>query len=168
MMMNRLFTFIFITAVLWILWLVLAGSLDTQEMMTGAVVAILVTLLRKDGSCLLGGPEILHPKRVLYAILYIPYMMRAIILSNLDVAGRILRPRLAINPGIVKVKTRLKSPVGRMVLANSITLTPGTLSVDITGDTMYIHWVDVESRDAEAASRKIAAGFEKYLEVIFG
>jgi multicomponent Na+:H+ antiporter subunit E len=55
-----------------------------------------------------------------------------------------------------------------MVLANSITLTPGTLSVDIAGDQMYIHWVDVESRDVEAASRRITASFEKYLEVIFG
>ena len=79
-MMNRLFTFIFITAVLWLLWLVLAGSLDAQEMMTGAVVAVLVTFLRNDGPCLLGGPEILHPRRILYAVLYIPYMMRAIIL----------------------------------------------------------------------------------------
>ncbi|MEN8007493.1 MAG: Na+/H+ antiporter subunit E [Candidatus Krumholzibacteriota bacterium] len=166
--MKRLFTFVFITAVLWLMWLAFAGSLDPQEMIAGALVAVMVTLLRSGGPCLLGGPEILHPRRVLYALLYLPFMVWSIIMANLDVARRILSPRLAINPGIVKVKTRLQSPVGRMILANSITLTPGTLSVDIAGDDMYIHWVDVESRDAEAASQKIAAGFEKYLEVIFG
>jgi multicomponent Na+:H+ antiporter subunit E len=134
----------------------------------GAVVALLATTLRSGGPCLLGGPEILSPKRVLYGLAYIPYMIWAIIMANFDVARRVLSPKLDINPGIVKVKTRLKTPVGRMILANSITLTPGTLTVDIIGENMYIHWVDVESRDAEAASRKIAAGFEKYLEVIFG
>ena len=45
---------------------------------------------------------------------------------------------------------------------------PGTLSVDIVGDYLYIHWVDVQERDTEAASRRIAASFEKFLEVIFG
>ncbi len=166
--MKRAFPFLFVTVVMWLLWLVLAGNLDPQEMLAGAVVAVLVAALRSSGPCLLGGPEVLHPRRILYALAYIPYMIWAIVLANLDVAGRVLRPRLKINPGIVKVRTNLHSQVGRMILANSITLTPGTLSVDIVGDDMYIHWIDVESRDAEAATRKIAAGFEKYLEVIFG
>ncbi len=166
--MTRIFPFVFVTVVMWLIWLVFAGSLNSQEMIAGAVVALLAATLRSGGPCLLGGPEILAPKRVLYAIAYIPYMIWAIVMANFDVARRVLSPRLDINPGIVKVKTRLKTPVGRMILANSITLTPGTLTVDIIGENMYIHWVDVESRDAEAASRKIAAGFEKYLEVIFG
>lgn len=166
--MQRAFPFLLVTVVLWLLWLVLAGSFDPQEVLAGGVVAVLVASLRRNGPCLLGGAEILHPKRVLYALAYIPFMIWSILLSNFDIARRVLSPRLDINPGIVKVRTRLQSPVGRMILANSITLTPGTLSVDIVGDDMYIHWVDVESRDAEAATRKIAASFEKYLEVIFG
>jgi multicomponent Na+:H+ antiporter subunit E len=89
------------------------------------------------------------------------------VLSNFDVARRVLSPKLDINPGIVKVRTRLKNPVGRLILANSITLTPGTLSVDIVDDHLYIHWVDVKAQDVEQASRRIAASFEKFLEVIF-
>ncbi len=166
--MSRLFTFLFITVVLWLLWLAFAGSLDPQEMFTGAIVAAMVAVMRSGGPCLLGGPKMLQPKRIFYGILYVPYVFWHILLSNFDVARRVLSPHLDITPGIVKVRTTLKSPVGRMILANSITLTPGTLSVDIAGDDLYIHWLDVESRDAEAAARQITEGFEKYLEVIFG
>ncbi len=54
-----------------------------------------------------------------------------------------------------------------MVLANSITLTPGTLSVDVVGDTFYIHWIDVETTDPEEAFKIIAEPFEKVLLKIF-
>ncbi len=108
------------------------------------------------------------PKKVIYSVIYIFYLFIAIIKSNFDVARRVIQPRIPINPGIVKVKTRLKSKVGRMILANSITLTPGTLSVEVKGDTYYIHWIDVTDMDVEGATEKIVAGFEKYLEVIFG
>ncbi len=77
-------------------------------------------------------------------------------------------PSLPINPGIVKVKTKLKSKMGRMILANSITLTPGTLTVDVQEDTFYIHWIDVETEDIDKATEKITRKFEKYLEVIYG
>ena len=53
-------------------------------------------------------------------------------------------------------------------MANSITLTPGTLSVEVKDDYYYIHWIDVTDMDVEGATEKIVAGFEKYLEVIFG
>ncbi|MCB1878153.1 MAG: Na+/H+ antiporter subunit E, partial [Chromatiales bacterium] len=51
---------------------------------------------------------------------------------------------------------------------NSITLTPGTLVVDIVGDSLFVHWIDVRAQDAESATREISARFEKYLEVIYG
>ncbi len=166
--MKRLILFGFITAILWLLWLVFAGNLDPQEMIIGAVAAAMVTLLRSGQPCLLENANILHPKRLFMALAYTPYMIWAIIVANLDVAMRVVKPRLDINPGIVKIKTKLKSPVARMILANSITLTPGTLTVEVSGDDLYIHWIDVHAQDSEAASREIAAGFEKYLEVIFG
>jgi len=84
------------------------------------------------------------------------------------VALRVLNPSLPINPGIVKVKTRLKSKTGRMVLANSITLTPGTLSIDIKDEFLYVHWIDVKDCDLQCATEEIVKKFEKYLEVIYG
>lgn len=77
-------------------------------------------------------------------------------------------PTIPINPGVVEVKTKLKSPVARLILANSITLTPGTLTVDIKDETLLVHWIDVKSTDLEKTTKYIAASFEKYLEVIYG
>ena len=54
------------------------------------------------------------------------------------------------------------------MLANSITLTPGTLSVEIRGDRLYVHWIDVAHVDEDHATERIVAGFERFLEVIFG
>ncbi len=108
------------------------------------------------------------PKRIVYAIAYIPYLFFAIVRANLDVASRVVRRRIPINPGIVSVRTKLKSPMGRTVLANSITLTPGTLSVDISGDRLFIHWIDVKDVEEKGATEEIVRGFERFLEVIFG
>lgn len=58
--------------------------------------------------------------------------------------------------------------MGRMILANSITLTPGTLTVDIKGDSIFIHWIDMQADDINTATEKIVSKFEKYLEVIYG
>ncbi|OQX84174.1 MAG: hypothetical protein B6D63_05150 [Candidatus Latescibacteria bacterium 4484_7] len=110
----------------------------------------------------------LEPKRIAYAIAYIPYMFYAIIRANFDVARRVVQPTIPINPGIVEVRTKLKSSIGKTVLANSITLTPGTLSVDIRGNRLFIHWIDVRDVEEKGATEDIVRGFERFLEVIFG
>jgi multicomponent Na+:H+ antiporter subunit E len=77
-------------------------------------------------------------------------------------------PRIDIKPGIVKVKTGLKSPLGRLALANSIALTPGSLVLDIQDDVLFIHWLDVKTIDPDEATRIIAGPFEAHLEKAFG
>jgi multicomponent Na+:H+ antiporter subunit E len=80
----------------------------------------------------------------------------------------VLHPALPIHPGIVKVRTRLKSDSGRTMLANCITLTPGTLTVDVSEDGhLYIHWIDVRARDVQHSTEMIVDRFEKYLIHIF-
>ena len=88
--------------------------------------------------------------------------------SNLHVALIVLKPSLPINPGIVKTKTVLKSKMARMILTNSITLTPGTLTVDIENDILYIHWINVETQDIDLATEKIVKKFENILVKIYG
>ena len=58
--------------------------------------------------------------------------------------------------------------MARLLLANSITLTPGTLSVELDGEWLYVHWVSMESDNVEDATQSIVAGFERYLEVMYG
>jgi multicomponent Na+:H+ antiporter subunit E len=85
------------------------------------------------------------------------------------VAYRVLHPKLPIEPGIVKVKTSLSTLTGRVALANSITLTPGTLTVDLTDDGyLYVHWINVRAVDVEEATRKIVKRFEPILKEVFG
>jgi multicomponent Na+:H+ antiporter subunit E len=86
--------------------------------------------------------------------------------ANIDVAYRVLHPAMPIRPGIVKVKTTLKSDMAKMLLANSITMTPGTISVDIIDDYLYIHWIYVRSEDPEVYTPIITGAFEKYIKKI--
>jgi multicomponent Na+:H+ antiporter subunit E len=75
---------------------------------------------------------------------------------------------MPIHPGIVKIKTSLKSDSAITALANSITLTPGTLTVDVTDDGyLYVHWINVKATDTDEASKLIAQKFEYFIERIF-
>jgi multicomponent Na+:H+ antiporter subunit E len=152
---------------LFAIWLILNASLDPQVVVAGLVIATLLAL----GLASFSEPfaEIrLSPKRTYYFAMYFLVFLRELVLANLHVAMLVLKPKLDIHPGIVEIKTRLKSRTGRLALANSITLTPGTLTVDIQGDSLFIHWIDVTDKDPESATRKIAETFERYLSVIYG
>jgi len=149
-----------------IVWISLAG-VHAQELIAGGIVALIITLIFGSKAHIFADIN-LHPKAIFFFILYIFVFLWELFKANLDVASRVLSPSLPISPGIVQVKTRLKSKMGRTILANSITLTPGTLTVDTCGEYYYIHWIDVRSANIEDATNKIVHTFEKYLEVIFG
>jgi multicomponent Na+:H+ antiporter subunit E len=156
-----------LATILIVMWLILAQPLTVQEVLTGILVALVISILPLPGADVYGELHVL-PRRVAAGLAYVAVFLWAVIRSNLDVAFRVLNPRLPINPGIVRVKTRLKSRLGRLLLANSITLTPGTISVAIEGEDIYIHWINVGAGDVEEATRQIVSDFEKYLEVSFG
>lgn len=82
-------------------------------------------------------------------------------------AYRVLHPDMPIRPGIVKVKLGLKSDIARAMLANSITMTPGTISVDIVDEYLFIHWIYVSSLDPQEYHFRIAGKFENYIKRIF-
>lgn len=149
------------------IWLVANASLAMEVIVIGVVVS---TVLALPLSVFAGAfAEIrLSPKAFLYYFRYLGVFLWELLLANMNVARIVFSPKIQIHPGIVKIRTRLKSQTGRLVLANSITLTPGTLVVDIDDDTLYVHWIDVTTQDSEKATREIAEKFEKYLEVIYG
>lgn len=108
------------------------------------------------------------PIRLLkFIFIYIPVFIWKLILANLDVARRVLSPKIPLNPGIVKVKTDLKGDLGKLTLANSITLTPGTLSIDVDEDHIYVHTVDVKGKNEVENKANISGSFEKILGGIF-
>lgn len=150
-----------------VLWTIFVGKLDVQEMVAGAVIAAFVAFISARGTDS-AWRILLSPRRLAYFVGFLLYLAGAIVVANLQMAIIVASPHLHIRPGIVRVRTRLKSPVGRLILANAITLTPGTLTVDTDGEDLFIHWVNVEAEDIDGATRQIVTGFEKYLEVIFG
>jgi len=150
-----------------LLWLLLAGWNDRNEIIAGIIFSAVVTCLFRRSTALFSDIS-LKPLSLLYALLYPFVFSFELVKSNIDVARRVITPSLPINPGIVEVKTVLRSRLGRLILANSITLTPGTLTVETKDDRFFIHWIDVTSPDIQEASDRIVRKFEKYLEVIFG
>jgi multicomponent Na+:H+ antiporter subunit E len=154
-------------ATLFLFWLLLNGSLATDTLLVGAVASLAIAVLFRDGFSFF--TEIRpSPAALVAGFGYFGYFFRELVRSNFRLAGIVVSPRLPINPGIVKVRTRLKSRMGRLMLANSITLTPGTLTVELDGEWLYVHWVDIASEDIDAATASIVSGFERYLEVIYG
>jgi multicomponent Na+:H+ antiporter subunit E len=163
---NKISRFLVNWIFLMIVWLAFTTSFATQELLVGLFTTIIISFftIRFFTCCTLA---ILSPVRIYYMIVYLFVFIVALIKSNIDVARRVLTPSLPINPGIVKFKTKLKTDYSRMVLANSITLTPGTLTVDVIDDTFYIHWIDVKTTEPENAYLEIAAQFENILLKIF-
>lgn len=148
-------------------WLLLNGSLAQDVVLAGLVVSAIIALAFDPDISFLSEFRA-TPKAFMAALLYIPFFAKELVKANLDVARIVANPALPLTPGIVKVRTTLKSRTGRALLANSITLTPGTLTVEMEGEYLYIHWVHVESDSIEGATQAIVSGFEPYLEAMYG
>lgn len=148
-------------------WAALAYPLDQQELAVAAIVALIILVLPL-GSAGVFGELRTSPRALVYGVAYVFVFLAELLKANIDVAFRVLRPELPIRPGIVRVRTNLQSRLGRMLLANSITLTPGTITVDTDGEVFYVHWINVAGEDIEDATKRIVAKFERYLEVVCG
>jgi multicomponent Na+:H+ antiporter subunit E len=154
-------------ATLLLFWLMLMGSLTLDVLVVGVLASLLIAVLYPNGLSFFTEFRA-TPAAFVAGLRYYGYFFKELVKSNLLLTSTVLTPSLPIKPGIVKVRTRLKSRMGRLMLANSITLTPGTLTVAMDGEWLYVHWVNVQSEDIEAATAEIVAGFERYLEVIYG
>jgi len=152
-----------------LVWSLLNWVPDWQHLIVGIFIAGFVAFL--IGDLFITQPHILkHPLRYWYFLIYyLPKFLWECFKANVDVAYRVLHPKLPINPGIVKVKTSLKTDTALTFLANSITLTPGTMSIDVDKDNgiLYVHWIDVKAKDVESATRIVVERFEKTLKKIF-
>jgi multicomponent Na+:H+ antiporter subunit E len=137
-----------------------------QELVAGMLVAGLAATLF-GGVFPRHAGRVLNPLRYLWFLIYVPVFAVACVLANLDVAYRVLHLRLTIRPGIVKVRTSLKSEMGKLILAHSIALIPGTLVVDMVGQEMYVHWINVSTDSAELRSELILGNFEWLLKKVF-
>jgi multicomponent Na+:H+ antiporter subunit E len=148
-----------------IFWMLLTFEITVANIFVGIIASIICTLF--FGRVFVRNiSKLLQPHRYFWFIVYLFVFIWECIKANLDVAYRVLHPSMPIRPGIVKVKTELKSDMAKMLLANSITMTPGTITVDIIDDTLYIHWIYIRSEDPEVYTGIITGAFEKYIKRI--
>ena len=160
-------SFFYLIVILFVVWLILTSSFHWQELLVGAVLSLMLAIPTNRVYRQLGMPPP-TPKRLWFMFVFAIVLAIEIIKANLDVAWRIVHPKLPIKPGIVVIRTELRQDIAKMILANSITLTPGTFTLDIIDDELLIHWIDVRADDVESATRMIGHKFEKYLGRIFG
>ena len=123
-----------------------AGLWSIEEMLLGLILSIIAgfishaTFVKKDF-------RMINPVRWIRFFVYIigPFFV-SLAKANIDVAYRVLTGK--IKPGIVKISPNLKTDLGVTMLANSITLTPGTLSVDVDEESkdLYVHWINVDEK----------------------
>ena len=109
--------------------------------------------------------------RIFWFLCYTLVFLWECIKANIDVAWRVLYPTLPIRPGTLRLRTKLKSDIGLTFLANSITLTPGTTTVDIDKPNgyIYVHILSLkEGRDKPEDRQYVVDRFERILERIFG
>lgn len=163
---NRSRIIVFILSFL--VWLALTSATDLQEVLAGLVVALIISLIA--GTFLVTTEKSGHPvQRFLLGIAYLFKFLWEMIKANFNVAFIVINPALPIRPGIVKVRSHLTKDSALTVLTNSITLTPGTLTVDINPETheIYVHCIVVESTDIDYNSRNIPGRFEKLIREVF-
>ena len=158
--------------VCFVFWVLLTWSLSAQELAAGAVVSLAVSLFSARFFIHEKAFWFASPAKLFSLLAYLLFTFPAeLIKANVDVAKRVFGGCTDVNPGIVKVPVNLESEYGQAMLANSITLTPGTITMDITeedGQTYYyIHWLDVTAESGEAAGEAIKGRLEKSVGRIF-
>ena len=142
-----------------LLYLILVNSVQREVVITGLVVSFIASLMLVRFIDL---PfRYLNPLRWIFALVYLPYFIVEVVKANLRIAFIVLNPKLPISPELKTGKTKLKSPHSKILLSSSITLTPGTLTVDVNEDEFQIHCVSTDK-----SAEEIMRPFEKFIKRI--
>ena len=153
-------------------WVLLTWSFTVQELTAGAVVSLAVALFSARFFIHEKSFWLLNPAKFFSLLYYVLIVFPIeLVKANWDVAKRCYGGCKNVNPGIVKVPVDLESEYGQSMLANSITLTPGTITMNITeedGQTYYyIHWIDVTAPSGKEAGDAIKGTLEKGVGRVF-
>ena len=149
-----------LSAVLFGVWLLLSGhyppillGLGVISTLFAVAIALRMDVVDHEG----------HPLHLGLRILgYLPWLMFQILRANLDVARRVLGPTLAISPRMFRVRATQRTDLGRVIFANSITLTPGTVSVELEGSEILVHALTADAANdlREGTMNRLVVGVE--------
>ncbi|MFW5686032.1 MAG: Na+/H+ antiporter subunit E [Spirochaetota bacterium] len=164
-------------------WLILAGNLAPETVVTGALASGIAILVFRDlivGKRWLGRSERLRPgqaprrpvlirlRRLSWVLVFVPVYLWKVLLSGVGMAIFALKPSIDFWPGIVRVEAKLNTVSGTTLFANLLTLTPGTLTIDYDedDDALYVHWIDVTGYGEADFDRRVTSGLRVWMKRI--
>lgn len=148
-----------------IFWVVITNRLTPDYIILGIIISLLsIFIFGKEFPILQVNISF---RRLIYILYYLVFLLKEITLSSLKVGYSILQPKITVKPALIKCKTNLNNKLAQVILANSITLTPGTLTVNLEGDYLYIHKLDVKNSNREVLRKEIIEKFESILKKVF-
>lgn len=147
-------------------WFILTLNFQMLSIIVGIIISLFVSLLSYPFFIQSNeGIRDRSIKAVWYLAVYVFVLLYEMFLASFDVIYRVFT--MEIGPEIVMIKTDIRSDLGIMLLANSITLTPGTITVDIEGEYLYVHWLYARTTHFGHAAELIKGSFEQWLGRIF-
>jgi multicomponent Na+:H+ antiporter subunit E len=132
-------------SILSIFWFLMSPSLNLRNILVGFVCCVGVTYFWSSDLFKLGQPFRIAPRKVAQLAVYLLLLAYNVVVANIHVALIVLSPKLPISPGFILVKTKLEKELTRTLYANSITLTPGTITINLNRDRLLVHALTKES-----------------------
>jgi multicomponent Na+:H+ antiporter subunit E len=154
------------TAYLMVGWVLFTWSLEPRFLLIGVAFSLLVSLLTY--SLFIEQEEAARRTllpRIHFLVVYLAVLIFQMYVASFKVLWSILRGR--INPGVVHFRTRLSSDIARVALTNSITLTPGTITLDLDEDHLIVHWLDARTTHSKYAGELVKGVYERILKRIW-
>jgi multicomponent Na+:H+ antiporter subunit E len=159
--------FFWLWVLLTLLWIAANSSFAIESVASGALISAVLAYIFAQKTNVWQGLRF-SPSRFNCFVLYTGVFAVELLRANINMMRYVYAPRLSVEPGVVKVKTNLKSPIGRLALANSISLTPGSLVLDIGKDELVVHCLDMRAIDPKKVTETVSGPFEAHLEKAFG
>jgi len=161
-LLNKMLPHPILTLVLWVIWLLLNNTTDAGHVVLGLILAILIPWMTSGF-----WPEKVRIQAPLTLLKFLVVVLWDIVIANLSVAKLILGRNDQLKPGFFYVDLDIQSPLGISLLANTISLTPGTVSCDLTADRtrLLVHALHVE--DIPGEIQQIKQRYEKPLKEVF-
>ena len=149
--MDYIMRFVLTALIMFAFWIFLSGKFSLILLLSGLISSLLVSYMSND--LLIGNGDIkLGFIRTIRFIRFLPWLLWQIVLANIDLALRTLHPKMPINPMLINFKNNLKTDLGMVILANSITLTPGTVTIDVNENEFLVHVI------SEKAAQSLISG----------
>lgn len=148
-------------------WYLMSGFFDLTHTIMGVISVSIVMAINyklKAHSYFEGETDIIKDIRFFYIPYYFGWLLVQIVISGIHVAKILLSPSLPIDPSVIRFKVNFPNPHCKMILGNSITLTPGTLTVDIRGDEFIVHAISpisFEGLSSDAMPQQVLKLFTK-------